>query len=132
MFLQCRFSRALRTGFRAFEAILWQNINLLHFILAMPTNSLAVPSPSLGVYHCNKCDMRNLREQYFTIVLHHYVLFHLAKLFIRGNSRYLFPKCWNRQICHTHWEFKLSLRILSSKLQTMSTPNMSTPKMSTF
>ena len=33
----------------------------------LPTNSLAVPSPSLGVYLCNK-HMWNLCEQNFTIV----------------------------------------------------------------
>ena len=33
-----------------------------------PTNSLAVPSSSLGVHQYNKCDMRNLHKQNFTIV----------------------------------------------------------------
>ena len=32
---------------------------------AMPTNSLALPSPSLGVYQCNKLDMRTFWEQTF-------------------------------------------------------------------
>ena len=36
--------------------------------MAMPINSLAVPSPSLGIYQCNKCDMRYLGEQNFTTV----------------------------------------------------------------
>ena len=36
------------------------------------------------------------------LFLHQYILFHLAQLFIRGNSAYLFLKRWNWQICHTH------------------------------
>ena len=51
-----------------------------------PTNNLAVPSPSLGVVHCNKRDMWNLCKQNFMIVLHQSVLFQLAQHFIHGNS----------------------------------------------
>ena len=35
---------------------------------ATPTNSLALLSPSLGVYQYNKLDMRTFCEQNFTIV----------------------------------------------------------------
>ena len=49
--------------------------------------------------------------------LHHYVPFHLAQLFICGNSGCLFPKCWNWQICHTNQAFKLPLHTFSGKLQ---------------
>ena len=67
---------------------------------ATPTNTLGVPSPSLGV---NKFDMRTyFASKISRLFLHQYVLFHLAQLFIRVNSGYLFPKCWNWQICHTH------------------------------
>ena len=81
----------IKTDSRASEAVLWQNfmtreealricLVLLHvappllFTVTsfpdMPTNNLTAPSPSLKVhvYHYNKCDMRNLREQNFTIV----------------------------------------------------------------
>ena len=51
-------------------------------------------------------------------VLHQYVLFHLAQLFIRGNSGYLFPKRWNWQLCHTHQAFKHPLWTFSGKLRT--------------
>ena len=54
---------------------------------------------------------------FYTIML----LFQLAQLFIRGNSGYLFPKCWNWQICHTHRAFKLPLPTFSSKLRTFPT-----------
>ena len=105
----------------------WQNCLLLlraapplMFIVmsfqAMPTNSLAVPSPSLEVYQCNKLLMRTFCEQ--KLFLHHYVLFQLAQLFIRGKRGYLFPKCWNWQICHTHQAFKLPLCTFSGKLRT--------------
>ena len=89
--------------------------------LAMPTNSLAVPSPSLRLYQCNKRDMRNLVSKVSQLFLYHYVLFQPAQLFTYGNNWYLFPNCWNRQICHAHWAFKLPLCTLSGKLQTFST-----------
>ena len=110
---------ALRTGSKASEAVLRQYLNqfydkwkvlriclvLLHvappllftvtLFPATPTNKLAVPSPSLKVYHCNKRDMRNLHKQNFTIVFAQDILFPLPQLFIHGNSRYRFPKRWN-------------------------------------
>ena len=71
----------------AFEATLWQNITQqvmklevnysllllpvappLMLYPATPINSLAVPSPSLGVYRYNKLDMRMFCEQNFPIV----------------------------------------------------------------
>ena len=84
----------------------------------MSINSLAVPSPSLRVYQYNKLDMRNFVGKISRLFLHHYVLFHLAQLFICGNIGYGFPKCWNLQVCHAHQAFKLPLRTFSSKLQT--------------
>ena len=50
------------------------------------------------------------------LILHQYGLFQLAQLFIHGNSRYCFPKCWNWQICHAHRTFTLPLCTLSYKL----------------
>ena len=55
------------------------------------------------------------------LFLHHNALFQLIQLYIRGNSRYLLPKRWNWQICHTHQALKLSLRTLSGKLRTFPT-----------
>ena len=40
------------------------------------------------------------------------------QLYTHGNSGYLFSNCWNWQICHTHWAFKLPLRTFSGKIQT--------------
>ena len=51
------------------------------------------------------------------LFLHHYVIFHL---FIHGNSRYLFPKYWNWQICHTQQAIKLPLSTFSGKLRMFS------------
>ena len=79
----------------------------------MPTNSLPVPSPSLGVYRYYNLDMRTFCEQNFTIVS--------TSTFIRGNSRCRFLKRWKWQICHAHWAFPLPLRTLSGKLQTFHT-----------
>ena len=87
----------------------------------MTINSLAVPSPCLRVCQYNKLDMRTFSSKIPRLFLHQYVLFHLAQLFIRGNSRYLFSKCWNWQICHTHQAFKLPLRTFSAKLKTYPT-----------
>ena len=86
-----------------------------------PTNNLAVPSPSLGVVHCNKRDMWNLCKQNFMIVLHQSVLFQLAQHFIHGNSWYRFPKHCNLQICHTHRAFKLTLCMFRAKLRIFPT-----------
>ena len=88
---------------------------------ATPTNSLALPSPSLGVYQYNKLDMRTFCEQNFMIVSAPTLLLHLPQLFIRGNSGYLFPKRWNWQMCHTHQTFKHPLRTFSGKLRTFPT-----------
>ena len=55
------------------------------------------------------------------LFLHHNALFQLIQLFIRGNSQYLLPKCWNWQICHTHQAFQLPLCTLNGKLQTFPT-----------
>ena len=53
------------------------------------------------------------------LFLHHYILFYLAQCFVCGNSRYLFPKHWNWQICHIHWAFKLPLLTFSGNLRTL-------------
>ena len=55
------------------------------------------------------------------LFLHHNALFQLIQLFICGNSRYLLPKRWNWQICHTHQALKRPLRTLSGKLRTFPT-----------
>ena len=55
------------------------------------------------------------------LFLHHNTLFQLIQLFIHGNSRYILPKCWNWQICHTHQALKLPLCTLRGKLQTFPT-----------
>ena len=44
-----------------------QNINLVCHSDLLWDNNLALPSHSFRVYHCNKRDMRNSREQNFTI-----------------------------------------------------------------
>ena len=82
-------SGALRTRSVAFEAKIWINFMpneeawhncllllrvappLMFTVMsfqAIPINSLAVPSPSLRVYQCNKLDMRTFCKQNFTIV----------------------------------------------------------------
>ena len=84
----------------------------------IPIYSLAVPSPSLGVYQYNKLGMRTFVNKISRLFLHHHVLFQQAQLFIRVNSGYLLPKRWNWQICHTHQAFKLQLCTFSIKLRT--------------
>ena len=59
-----------------------------------------------------------VRAKFCNLFLHHYVLFNLAQLFISEKSWYLFPKCWNWQIYHTHQAFKLPLCTFNSKLRT--------------
>ena len=104
----------LRDWVRGFEATLWQNLDQLYYawcncllflrvapplmftvtFQSTPINSLAVPNPpSLGVY----------QYKFYACFCTIYVVFHLAQVFIRGNSGDLFPKHWNWQICHTHW-----------------------------
>ena len=78
-----------------------------------PTNSLAVPSPSLEVHQCNERDIIIIVG---ATVLQVYVLVHLAQVFIL-----YFAKCWNWQIYHTHQAFKLPLRTFSGKPQTFPT-----------
>ena len=56
---------------------------LLTDIILGHAHNLAVPSPSLRVYQCNKRDMRNSREQNFTI-LHHYILFNWPNILSVG------------------------------------------------
>ena len=85
---------------------------------ATPTNSLALPSPSLGVYQYNKLDMRTFCEQNFTIVSPPIRSTSSGSTFYPWNSGYLFPKCWNWQMCHTHQVFKHPLRTFSGKLRT--------------
>ena len=85
---------------------------------ATPTNNLAVPSPSLGICHCNKRDMRNSREQNFTIVFAPIPSISTGPTYYRGNSRYCFPKRCNWQICHAHRAFRLPLCTFRGKLQT--------------
>ena len=51
----------------------------------------------------------------------HYLLFQLAQLFIRGNSRYCFPKRWNWQICHAHRAFRHPVCTFRGKLRTFPT-----------
>ena len=88
---------------------------------ATPINSLAVPSPSLGVHQYNTLDIRTFCEQNFMIVLIPLPSISNGSTFICGNSGYLFPKCWNWKICHTHQAFKLPLCTFSGKLQTFPT-----------
>ena len=77
-----------------------------------PTNSLAVPSPSLEVHQCNERDIIIVGAT----VLQVYVLVHLAQVFIL-----YFAMRWNWQIYHTHQAFKLLLRTFSGKPQTFPT-----------
>ena len=62
-----------------------------------------------------------MRAKFHDSYLHQYVLFQLAQLFICGNSQCRFPKCWNWQIYHAHWAFKVPLHTFSGKLQTFPT-----------
>ena len=85
-------------------------------------NTLALPSPSLGVYQYNKFDRGLFVSKISRLFLHQYVLhIHLAQLFIHWNSGYLFPKRWNWQTCHIHLEFKLPIRTFGGKLRTFPT-----------
>jgi len=84
---------------------------------ATPTNNLSVPRHSIRVYHCNKCDMRNLREQN-CFCTNTFYFNYIAQTFSRGNSRHCFPK-W--QICHSHRAFRLPLRTFRGKLRTFPT-----------
>ena len=135
-------SVALRTGSRVSEAVLWQNFMTneealricllllqvappLFFTVTLftdtPTNNLAAPSPSLRYIVainviCGICASKISR-----LFLHQDILFPLVQLFIRGTSRYRFPKRWNWQICHAHRAFKLPLRTFCGKLRTFPT-----------
>ena len=80
-----------------------------------------MPSPFLRVFQYNKLDMRTFCKPNITIVSTPLCSIQLAQLFIRENSGYLFPKCWNWQICHSHQVFKLPLRTFSGKLRTFPT-----------
>ena len=90
---------------------------------AKPTNSLYSCTKPLHSGYISAINMmcRICVSKISRMLLHHYVLFQPTELFIRGNSRNLFPKCWNWQICHTHQAFKLSLCTFSGKLQTFPT-----------
>ena len=68
-----------------------------------------VRSPTL--YHYNNLDMRTNISWFLSATMQ------LIQLFIHGNNRYLFPKRWNWQICHTHQAFKLPLHTLSGQLR---------------
>ena len=116
-----------------FESVLWQEvlsncIVLLHVappllftvtsFTAMPTNNLAAPSSSLGVYLNVIWGICTSKLSLFLCL---YVLFQLAQLFTRG-SRYRFPKRWNWQYAMpTARAVKLSLCTFCSKLQTFPT-----------
>ena len=82
----------------------------------MPTNSLAVPSPSLRVYRYKIFIQGIYVSKISWLFLHHNILFHLAQLRIHGNIRQFFPKHWNWQICQTHQAFKLPLYTFNGKL----------------
>ena len=82
------------------------------------TSFQAMPINSLGYISTINLIWGIFASKISRLFLHHYVLFHLAQSFIHGNSRYLLPKCWNWQICHNHWAFKLPLRTVSGKLWT--------------
>ena len=84
--------------------------------LVMPTNRLAILSPSLRIHQCTKCDTRNLCKQNVTIVF--LPICHLAQPSICGNSWYLSPKGWKWQICHTHKAFKVPVLTFSNNLWT--------------
>ena len=88
---------------------------------ASPTNNLAVPSPSLGVCIAINviCGIR--ASKISRLFLQQYFLFQLAQLFIRGNSRYCFPKRWNGQMCHAHTVFRHPLCTFRGKLRTFPT-----------
>ena len=60
----------------------------------MPTNSLAVPSPSLRVYWYKIFIWGIYVSKISWLFLHHNILFHLAQLLIHENSRHFFPKRW--------------------------------------
>ena len=68
-----------------------------------------VRSPTL--YHYNNLDMRTNISWFLSATMQ------LIQLFIHGNNRYLFPKRWNWQICHTHQAFKLPLHTYSGQLR---------------
>ena len=85
---------------------------------AMPTNNLAVPSPSLGYVIAINVICGIHASKISRLFLHQYVLFQLAQLFICGNTPYRFPNCWNWQICHAHRAFRIQLCTLCGKLQT--------------
>ena len=52
------------------------------------------------------------------LFLHHNILFHLAQLYICGNSRHSYlSKVLKLAKCHIHWAFKLTLHTLSGKLR---------------
>ena len=74
--------------------------------------------PSGYNYHYNNLDMRTFCEQILQLFLHHNTILVDSSVGIVG---YLFPKCWNWQICHTHQAIKLPLRTLSGKLRTFPT-----------
>ena len=60
------------------------------------------------------------------LFLHQDIVFPLAQIFIHGNSRYHFPKCWNWQICHAHRAFRLPLCTFRGKLWTFPTVRLKT------
>ena len=117
-----RCSGALRTGSVAFESTLWQHLDHLYIISGHAHKQLSCTKPlPQGI-----CSTINLVWELFAnkislLFPRHYVLFQLAKLFIRGNIGFIFLKCWNWQICHTHQVFKLPLCTFSGKLQTFPT-----------
>ena len=91
--------------------------NVHHDIISAHAHQRAsILTPFLRIYQCTKCDMRNLCKQNVTIVF--LPICHLAQLSICGNSRYLLPKSWKWQICHTHKAFKVPVLTFSNNLWT--------------
>ena len=68
---------------------------------------LTCTKPFHQVYQCIKRQLRNLCDQYFMMFLHHYILFHLARLFIHACEHSISLIKW--QIWLAYRAFKLPL-----------------------
>ena len=80
----------------------------------IPTNYLAVPSPSLRVYmQGNKCDMRNLHKQMSGSFLDHYVLFQLAQLLSVGIVDVVFRSAGTGKYARPTRHFKFHFILLT-------------------
>ena len=80
----------------------------------IPTNYLAVPSPSLRVYmQGNKCDVRNLHKQMSGSFLDHYVLFQLAQLLSVGIVDVVFQSAGTGKYARPTRHFKFHFILLA-------------------